>query len=136
MRKRAPTSREIDQLVAFLPRLYAEGVTPITEWGGGTTAQDGTYTLPWPRYEGVVQDFFRVASSECWTDYGYDSHAAGRLLMNEVAVRDADLPQIKSMLTYCVRGERFGEGHWAAMVEGGHIRRLLERLADLRSRNA
>jgi len=54
------------------------------------------------------------------TDYGYDPHAAGRLLMNEDAVRTADLPQIKAMLTYCVRGERFGEGHWAAMVEGGH----------------
>jgi len=133
MRKRAPTSREIDQLVAFLPRLYAEGVTPIREWGGGTTAQDGTYTLPWPRYEAVVEEFFRVASSECWTDYGYDPHEAGRMLMNEDAVRAADLPQVKAMLTYCVRGEHFGEGHWGAMVEGGHVRRLLERLAELGS---
>ena len=133
MKKRLPTSREIDRLVVFLPRLYADGFTPIREWGGGTTDQSGKYTFPWPRYEAVVEEFFRVASSECWTDYGYDPHAAGRLLENEDAVRDADLPQIKAMLTYCVRGERFGEGHWAAMVENRHVKRLLERLADLRS---
>ena len=41
--------------------------------------------------------------------------------------------QIKTMLTYCVRGERFGDGHWAAMIEGGHVRRLLERLTEMRS---
>jgi hypothetical protein len=28
-----------------------------------------------------------------------------------------------------VRGERFCDGHWAAMLEQGHLRRWLERLA-------
>ena len=37
------------------------------------------------------------------------------------------------MLTYCVRGERFSEG---AMIDHGHVRRLLERLADLRPTGA
>jgi hypothetical protein len=135
MKTRLPTPREVEELVAFLPRLYADGFAPIKEWGGGPKDPDGPYVMPWPRYEEVVEEFFRVASNEYWTDYGYDPHEAGRLLMNEDAVRAADLPQIKAMLTYCVRGERFGEGHWAAMVKGGHIRRLLERLAALRSLN-
>ena len=37
------------------------------------------------------------------------------------------------MLTFCVRGERFCDGHWAAMIEGGQVRRLLERLAELKA---
>jgi hypothetical protein len=37
------------------------------------------------------------------------------------------------MLTYCVRGERFSEGHWGAMIEQGHVRRLLERLVEIRA---
>jgi hypothetical protein len=37
------------------------------------------------------------------------------------------------MLTYVVRGERFCDGHWGAMVEGGQVRRLLQRLAELGS---
>jgi hypothetical protein len=51
-----------------------------------------------------------------------------------MSLKAADLFQIKTMLAYCVRGERFCEGHWGEMIEGGHIRRLLERLGELRTR--
>ncbi|MFN8413162.1 MAG: DUF6508 domain-containing protein [Anaerolineales bacterium] len=37
------------------------------------------------------------------------------------------------MLTFCVRGERFSDGHWGAMIEEGYIRRLLERLIEINS---
>ena len=40
------------------------------------------------------------------------------------------------MLTFCVRGERFCDGHWAAMIEGGQVRRLLERLKEIRDAGA
>ena len=55
------------------------------------------------------------------------------MLATEGVVETADLAQIKTMLTYCVRGERFCDGHRGAMIEEGHIRRLLTRLAALRS---
>jgi hypothetical protein len=47
-------------------------------------------------------------------------------------VKAADLTKIKTMLTFCVRGERFSDGHWGAMIEGGDVRRLLERLGKIR----
>jgi len=56
---------------------------------------------------------------------------AGRLLEDESFVRRASIDEIKTMLTYCVRSERFGEGHWGAIIESGHLRRLLERLAEI-----
>jgi hypothetical protein len=37
------------------------------------------------------------------------------------------------MLTYCVWGERFSDGHWGTMIEKGYIRRLLERLDEIKS---
>lgn len=119
--------------MAFLPQLYADGLAPIKEWGGGTKDPDGAYVMPWPRYQEVVEEFFRVGSGECWTDYDYNPHEAGRMLMDDEAVRTADLEQIRSMLTYCVRGERFCDGHWAAMINGGRVGLLLERLAELGS---
>ena len=82
-------------------------------------------------YDEVVAEFIRVASKDCWCDYGYHPQEAGRMLENESFVKTSSLAQIKTMLTYCVRGERFCDGHWAAMIESGHIRRLLERLAEL-----
>jgi hypothetical protein len=35
------------------------------------------------------------------------------------------------MITCCVRGERFCDGHCGGLIEDGYIRRLLERLLRL-----
>jgi hypothetical protein len=133
MKTWSPTTRDIERLLAFLPRLSVKGFTPIRRWGGGEKNPNGAYVMPWPVYDEVVKDFFEAAEQDCWMDFDYVPEQAGQLLLSEDGVRNATLDQIKTMLTYCVRGERFGEGHWAAMIEGGHVRRLLERLAELRS---
>lgn len=65
-------------------------------------------------------------------DFDYVPEEAGRMLEDQALARRASINEIKTMLTYCVRGERFSEGHWGAMIELGHVRRLLERLAELR----
>ena len=37
------------------------------------------------------------------------------------------------MLAFCVRGERFSDGHWGEMIEKSYIRNLLERLEQIKS---
>lgn len=131
MQTRLPTAQEIDELIAFLPRLYRDGFAPVKQWHGGKR-ENGVISLPWPEYDEIVQAFFRVASGPAWSDTAYRPDEAGAMLADEAALKTADLAQIRTMLTYCVRGERFSDGHWAAMIEGGHIRRLLERLSEVR----
>jgi hypothetical protein len=133
MKARRPTAREIERLLAFLPRLSADGFAPIREWGGGEKTADGGFVMPWPVYDRVVKEFFEAAGQACWNDAGYVPIEAGRLLEDESFVRRASVDEIRTMLTYCVRGERFSEGHWGAMIEQGHVRRLLERLAELQA---
>lgn len=133
METRQPTLREIEELVSFLPRLYADGFTPVKSWGGGDDAEDGVVFMPFPEYDETVREFFRMVSREVWSDYDYDPGDAGRMIESENFIESADLAQIKTMLTYCARGERFCEGHWEAMIKGGYIRRLLLRLEELRS---
>ncbi|MCL4870051.1 MAG: hypothetical protein KJ063_13890 [Anaerolineae bacterium] len=125
-----PTAQQIDELLSFLPRLYGDGFVPVKAWHGGAK-EDGTMTLPWPEYHELVPQFFAAAAAECWRDYQYDMTQAWQMLADEPLVKQASLAQIKTMLTYCVRGERFSDGHWGMMIEEGHIRRLLERLAVL-----
>jgi hypothetical protein len=133
MSRQSPTSLEIDELVAFLPRLSAEGFTPIRRWGGGEKTEDGGFVMPWPVYDELVKEFFETAGQDCWNDPDYVPIEAGLLLEDESFVRRASFDEIRTMLTYCMRGERFNEGHWGAMIEQGHVRRLLERLADIQS---
>lgn len=78
-------------------------------------------TWPFPEYEEIVEKFFQTASKECWTDYDYTPEKAGQMLENENIIENADISQIKTMLTFCVRGERFCDGHWAEMIENGNI---------------
>lgn len=127
-----PTKEDIDKLTAFLPRLYAERFSPVREWKGGERTEDGAITMPWPDYEPVVRDFFKAAAAPCWTQTNYLAARADKMLADEALVRNASLDQVRIMLTFCVRGERFCDGHWAAAIEGGHIRSLLQRLVQIR----
>jgi hypothetical protein len=136
MKSRQPTTPEIDELVAFLPGLYAEGFAPVERWGGGAKRKDGAISVAWPEYNPLVVQFFSVASKECWCDYEYLPEEAGRMLQDDNTVSNASLAEIGTMLTFCVRGERFCDGHWGSMIRAGHIRRLLQRLSELRSEDA
>lgn len=131
--KRQPTTREIEELIAFLPKLYAEGFKPVKQWHGGTLDDNGVIMMPFPEYDPVVEDFFHAAGQEWWCDHGYDPVEAGQMIRDAEFVKNCSLEQIKAMLTYCVRGERFCDGHREAMIENGTIRNLLERLAELGS---
>jgi hypothetical protein len=125
------TLHDIEELTAYLPRLYAEGFSPIIKWEGGEKLKDGSFTMPYPSYNPLVEEFFRYVASS-WLDYEYDPEQAYQMLKDEHAINTASLAQIKTMLTFCVRGERFSDGHWAAMIEKGYIRRVLERLNQIK----
>jgi hypothetical protein len=128
-----PTLQEIEALTAFLPRLYAKGFSPIESWSGGKKQKDGSFTIPYPNYNPLVEEFFRAVSGGGWLDYEYNPDQAYQMLRDEDLIKRASLSQIQTMLTFCVRGERFSDGHWGEMIEKGYIRRLLERLNQIKS---
>ena len=127
-----PTLQDIEELTTYLPRLYAEHFSPIESWSGGEKEKDGSFTLPYPKYNPLVEEFLGVVSRS-WLDYEYNPEQAYKMLKDENFVKTASLSQIKTMLTFCVRGERFSDGHWGEMIEKGYIRRLLERLNKIKS---
>jgi hypothetical protein len=127
-----PTLKDIEKLTAYLPRLYAEGFTAALKWNESEQSKDGSYSMPYPEYNPLVHEFSRVVSG-AWLDYEYTPEQAYQMLKDDQAVRTASLAQIKTMLTFCVRGERFSDGHWEEMIEKGYIRRILERLNVIKS---
>jgi len=127
-----PTRQEIETLTSFLPRLYAEGFSPVRNWNGGKQ-KDGSFTLPYPDYDPTVEEFFRVVSGAGWLDYDYNPEQAYQIIKDEDLIWTSSLSQIRSMLTFCVRGERFSDGHWAEMIEKGYIRQILERLNEIKA---
>lgn len=130
----APITRErIDELLRFLPALGTPGPEAEPTWHGlDQKPEGGTFVMPYPTYPPVVEEFFALAAQPCWCDSGYDQTAAGEMVHSGDAIARASLGDIKTMLTYCVRGERFCDGHWGAMVREGRIGAILRRLRHLR----
>jgi hypothetical protein len=123
---------KMDELLRYLPQLSEPGRVFIVRWAGGETDAGGAMQFPYPIYADDVSEFFQVAGGHFWSDYGYDPRTARAMLADDGLVARADLEQIKTMLTYCVRGERFCDGHWGALLESGRVQALLRRLAELR----
>ena len=126
------TVEEMDELLRFLPVFEDPDRAYVKGWGGGEPTGDGAITVPYPIYCDDVLEFFTLAGQTHWSDFEYQPREAGAMLSDDALIATASLDEIRTMLTYCVRGERFGDGHWAYMLESGRILALLRRLAALR----
>ncbi|MBS1984820.1 MAG: hypothetical protein JST16_11680 [Bdellovibrionales bacterium] len=126
----------MDEILSFLPRLYSEGVTLIYSWHvrGNEGTEIGTFS--WPEYNPLVVEFFQVAAKECWRDCEYATGKDDISVENVNALTSATMDQVKNILTFFVRGERFCDGHWASVIESGYVRRVLERIGKFRCASA
>lgn len=116
------TPDKINGLLAFLPNFEQPKRRYIREWK--------SY---YPVYEEDVVAFFRLAGESCWMDTGYKPAEAQKLVQDDQFIAQATLPEIKTMLTYCVRGERFSDGFWASLLENGRVQAILKRLQQLQT---
>ena len=131
MTDREITGERIDVLLRFLPLLLQEGrhfsKIPPQEY-----TDDGTLIMVHPIYDDDVARFFHEASASWWSDYHYLAHPAHKKLNDFEFIGRASMDEIRTLLTTCVRGERFCDGFWENVLHSGTVLRILERLQELR----
>lgn len=132
MKKELVTRENIDELLRFIPLFEEPRGQFIRKWGGGEKMTDGAMTMPYPIYADDVEQFFALASQPCWCDYSYNSTEALKMLDDDEFVKKATIENIKTMLTYCVRGERFCDVFWGSVLDSGRVVAVLKRLKVLR----
>ncbi len=130
MKQRIITNAKIKELLKFLPLFDNPNRDFIKEWED-SIKKNGTFTFPNPIYCDDVEKFFKIAAQECWADFDYISKHAGDMVNNDKFIEQADIQAIKTMITWCVRGERFCTGHRKALLESGKIVSILKRLKNL-----
>ena len=128
------TRARVDELLRFLPLFCKPDEELEPKWHGLGAGPDknGTLHMPYPVYPPIIVEFFRLAAQPCWNDYGYVPEVANKMVQSDEVIASASLSEIKTMLTSCVRGERFCDGHWGAMIRQGRIGAILSRLDQLR----
>ena len=119
------SKKEIKQLTDFIPLLYDENITLYTTNPEGDIFGGGYYS-----YHSAVNTFFELASKPCWADYQYVDNFSEEMI-KPGKIEEASLDEIKTILTWCVRVERFNEGHWIAVIEDKVIKRILDRLLSI-----
>ena len=132
MKDTSISSEDMDELLRFLPLFENSDRAYVKEWAGGELTADGALTVPYPIYCDDVLEFYTLAGQTHWSDFEYNPREAGAMLTDDELIATGSLDEIRTMLTYCVRGERFVDGHWAHMLETGRIVAILRRLAALR----
>jgi hypothetical protein len=127
------TRIRVDELLHFKSFFDQDDEQQSFEWSEGAEPEgDGYLSMPQPIYPRIINDFFALASQPWWSDYQYTPETAAKMVQNDAMIASASLADIKKMLTFCVRGERFCDGHWGAMIRQGRIRAILCRLEQIR----
>ena len=107
-----PNLADLHRLATLGQRIQrnSDGANP--RWHQMQQQVDGTLSWPWPEYPAAREDFVQEASRNCWSDPSYEPSNTARMFNDEGFVATASLSQLRTMVTYFVRGEKFCDGHW------------------------
>lgn len=123
------TTERVDELLAFLPYIHILENMPVGEW---LTLDPISFAFgPNYNYPEELDRFIKCASQSCWNDFDYVPNDVGQVIFSQSYISNATIANIKSLLTYAVRGERFSPGHWKEMIDEKVFGRILERLKQI-----
>lgn len=126
----------MDGLIACLPLIYGNGPVVIEERDDGSPGEPGMFKMSYPVYSDEIQRVFKLAAAEAWQDPDYLSKDVPGMLADPSFIAAATIDDIRTLLTHCVRGERFSPGYRAEVVKSGQLKQILERLEVLRDAQA
>jgi hypothetical protein len=135
MNNNAEAIENINALLKFLPE-FSQTENDFVTWKTAEPRSADTGTLPYPDYAPIVGKFRQLVSQEFWCDYHYQMAEVDAMLSDDTIIAIASLEQVKSVLTYFVRGERFCDGLQNRLIREGKIAAILQRLEVLRDQMA
>ena len=83
------------------------------------------------QYRKDVREFFALLQEREWDYLDYLSPEIREFVKYPDKIQFATLKQIKGILTYCLKGERYVEGHRNVMLKRGVVQEALRRLKNL-----
>ena len=127
-------AERIDAITRFLPALERQDAAGA--WVGGGTRDDGAYVMPRFEHSDVTDGFVRACNDNEWVTpfdwVRWQATAARKYYPDTPLLQRARVRTLGQLLTLHVRKDRFVEGHFAGMVESGHIAAILRRLSVIR----
>ena len=111
MKENIISKKKYKELTNFLTLLYSNEIEISKTEPKGDLISGGFYT-----YHPSVIKFFELASQEHWKDYKYVDNFSEEMI-EPGRIEEASINQLKTIITWCDRIERFFEGHWEYVIE-------------------
>ena len=129
-----PSDVDFEAVLRLIPALQRLTPEKVVRWKGGEPAGHGVITMPYPVYDGSVDELVQALYDHGFVqnfDWPSWDEAQAYVKQPEL-VAEANLETCVKLLTTHVRTEKFCDGHLAEMIASGHILAVLNRLDELR----
>ncbi len=130
-----PFEKALDDLLSYREAMDRRARAPVKRWAGGNKREDGVMTMPFPEYHAEVDAFFQSLGEFLilWTPTEINYREIANPLLNDHdAIATAGPDEVKALLTFAWRGERFCDGFWEGALQSGLVIAVLDRLHELR----
>lgn len=129
-----PTAEAIERILAFLP-YFESGAPDASTVGGGQEIEPGVFQMPFAFCSERVDEFMGALNDEGFVQQDFDwpswQARAEDYFKDPELLDNAGLEDIVRLFTTHLRGERFCDGHFARMIESGHVLAVLRRSQHL-----
>lgn len=118
----------IDAILAAAPAALASETQKKVVW----QPEQPSSQLPYPEYPDEINNLITAMSQDFWIDYGYTDKSVADWLENDQKMQIVTVDELKSIITFLVRKERFVSGYWITMLKNGYMKKVVDRLLILR----
>ena len=130
MTDRPASQTDYHKLLDYIP-YFADSSNQFVECTEMQKNEDGSFSFPYCSYSEMVREFEKtVYDTEFIFKGDYLEGISGKAT-DPAFIERCDLETLRKIMTSCVRGERFCEGHLASVIENGLILKVLKRLEEL-----
>lgn len=119
MTSSCPTIQDIESLLTFKTYLDVD-----YDNLSGCIQEDLMYV----DYTGWISELMDELIRKPWVDVEYSAERSKQLLEDESLLASASLSDIKMVLTFLVRRDRFSAGSFGMAIESGDMRKIFNRL--------
>ena len=95
------------------------------EYTKGIKWSDNEGEFAYPNYTNEVLSFINILSVKFWEDTNYTQKPVTDWLQNPMKLETLSIDELKSVITYILRQERFCEGFWLSTFEKGYFKFIL-----------
>jgi hypothetical protein len=126
--EQVPDRAMVEELLAYLPGFSAPGRQFVRQFQAEVPGEGEVGVWPHPDYDDDVVAFFMSIGLAPWIDPGYRTSRAEQLIAQPDLLADASYADVRAVLNYCSRGERFCDGYWLDVLQRGVVQAALARL--------